>query len=140
MQQPVQGAVAHELGDDAEELGLVADAEDLDDVVESGFVQNLGLLQQEAPLPESSRHTGQNRLTRSQTRHRRGGKEGEGRSQTVSPEEVIHQFIADGLTNGLASRCSTGSYSDQLHQISIDGNMKNKPASRDSNQIIGRLG
>lgn len=44
MQQQVQGAVAHELCDYTEELRLVADAEDLDDVVESGFVEHLGLL------------------------------------------------------------------------------------------------
>lgn len=44
MQQQVQGAIAHELCDYTEELGLVADAKDLDDVVESGFVEYLGLL------------------------------------------------------------------------------------------------
>lgn len=53
MEQLVQGAIAHELCDYAEELGLVADAEDLDDVVEPGFVKHLGLLQQTFPLSET---------------------------------------------------------------------------------------
>lgn len=55
VQQQVQRAIAHELGDDAEELGLVADAKDLDDVVEPGFVEHLGLLQQAIPLSETQR-------------------------------------------------------------------------------------
>lgn len=45
VQELVQGAIGHELCDDAEELGLVADAEDLDDVVEPGLVEHLGLFQ-----------------------------------------------------------------------------------------------
>ena len=53
MEQLVQGAIAHELCDDAEELGLVADAKDLDDVVEPGFVEHLGLLQQAVPVSET---------------------------------------------------------------------------------------
>lgn len=53
VEQQVQGAIAHKLCDDAEELGLVADAKDLDDVVEPGFVEHLGLLQQAVPLPET---------------------------------------------------------------------------------------
>ena len=53
VQQQVQRAIAHELGDDAEELGLVADAKDLDDVVEPGLVEHLGLLQQAVPLSET---------------------------------------------------------------------------------------
>lgn len=44
MEQQVQGAIAHELCDYAEELGLVADAKDLDDVVEPGFVEHFRLL------------------------------------------------------------------------------------------------
>lgn len=50
MKKQVQRAIAHELGDDAEELGFVADAKDLDDVVEPGFVKHLRLLQQTLPL------------------------------------------------------------------------------------------
>lgn len=53
MEQQVQRAIAHKLCDDAEELRLVADAEDLDDVVEPGFVEHLGLLQQGVPLSET---------------------------------------------------------------------------------------
>lgn len=45
VEQQVQGAIAHELCDYAEKLRLIADAEDLDDVVESGFVEHLCLLQ-----------------------------------------------------------------------------------------------
>lgn len=45
MQKFVQRAIGHKFGDDAEELGLVAHAEDLDDVVEPGFVKHLGLFQ-----------------------------------------------------------------------------------------------
>lgn len=44
MQEQVQGAVAHKLRHNAEELGFIADAKDLDDVVKSGFVEHLGLL------------------------------------------------------------------------------------------------
>lgn len=51
MQQQVQRAVAHKLCHDAEELGFIADAEDLDDVVESGFVKHFSLLQQAVSLP-----------------------------------------------------------------------------------------
>lgn len=53
MEQQVQRAIAHKLCDYAEELGLVADAKDLDDVVEPGFVEHLGLLQQAVPLSET---------------------------------------------------------------------------------------
>lgn len=53
MEQQVQGAIAHELCDYAEELGLVAYAKDLDDVVEPGFVEHLCLLQQAVPLSET---------------------------------------------------------------------------------------
>lgn len=53
MKKQVQRAVAHELGDDAEELGLVADPKDLDDVVEAGFVKHLRLLEQTLPLSET---------------------------------------------------------------------------------------
>lgn len=45
VQKLVQRAIGHEFGDDAEELGLVAHAEDLDDVVEPGLVKHLGLFQ-----------------------------------------------------------------------------------------------
>lgn len=51
MQQQVQGAVAHKLRHNAEELRFIADTEDLDDVVESGFVEHLGFLQQAVSLP-----------------------------------------------------------------------------------------
>lgn len=51
MEQQVQGAIAHKLRDYAEELRLVADAKDLDDVVESGFVEHLCLFQEAVPLP-----------------------------------------------------------------------------------------
>lgn len=57
MEQLVQGTIAHELCDYAEELGLVADAKDLDDVVEPGFVKHLGLLQQTFPLSETQQVT-----------------------------------------------------------------------------------
>lgn len=57
MEQQVQGAIAHKLCDYAEELGLVADAKDLDDVVEPGFVKHLGLLQQAIPLSEMQQVT-----------------------------------------------------------------------------------
>lgn len=50
MEQQVQRAIAHILCDYAEELRLVADAKDLDDVVESGFVQHLCLFQKAVPL------------------------------------------------------------------------------------------
>ena len=50
MEQMVQGAIAHVLCDDAEELGLVADAKDLDDVVEPCFVKHFRLLQQAVSL------------------------------------------------------------------------------------------
>lgn len=53
MEQQVQRAIAHKLCDYAEELGLVADAKDLDDVVEPGFVKDLCLLQQAIPLSET---------------------------------------------------------------------------------------
>lgn len=53
VQQQVEGAIAHVLCDYAEELGFVADAQDLDDVVESGFVEHLCLLQQTVPLSET---------------------------------------------------------------------------------------
>lgn len=53
MQQQVEGAIAHVFCDYAEELGFVADAQDLDDVVESGFVEHLCLLQQAVPLSET---------------------------------------------------------------------------------------
>lgn len=59
VQQQVQGAVAHKLCHDAEELRFVADAKDLDDVVESGFVEHLGLLQQTVSLPISQPVDGQ---------------------------------------------------------------------------------
>lgn len=52
VQQQVQGAIAHELCDYAEELRLIADTKDLDDVVEPGFVEDLRLLQQAVPLSE----------------------------------------------------------------------------------------
>lgn len=52
VEQQVQRAIAHKLGDNTEKLGLVADAKDLDDVVEPGFVEHLGLLQQAVPLSE----------------------------------------------------------------------------------------
>lgn len=45
VEELIQGAIGHELGDDAEELGLVAHTKDLDDVVEPGFVKHLGLFQ-----------------------------------------------------------------------------------------------
>lgn len=54
VEQQVQRAIAHELCDYAEELGLVADAEDLDDVVEPGFVEHLGLFQKAVPLSETA--------------------------------------------------------------------------------------
>lgn len=57
VQQLVQRAVAHELCHYAEELGLVADAKNLDDVVKPGFVEHLGLLQQALPLSETQRKT-----------------------------------------------------------------------------------
>lgn len=53
VEQQVQRAIAHKLCNDAEELGLVADAKDLDDVVESGFVEHLCLLQQAVPLSKT---------------------------------------------------------------------------------------
>lgn len=53
VEQQVQRTVTHELGDYAEELGLIADAKDLDYVVEPGFVEHLGLLEQEVPLSET---------------------------------------------------------------------------------------
>ena len=53
VEQQVQGAIAHKLCDYAEELWLVADAKDLDDVVESGFVEHLCLLQKAVPLSET---------------------------------------------------------------------------------------
>lgn len=53
MEQQVQRAIAHKLCDYAEELRLIADAKDLDDVVESGFVEHLCLLQQAVPLSET---------------------------------------------------------------------------------------
>lgn len=53
VEQQVQRAIAHVFCDDAEELGFVADAQDLDDVVESGFVEHLCLLQQTVPLSET---------------------------------------------------------------------------------------
>lgn len=53
VEQQVEGAIAHVFCDYAEELGLVADAQDLDDVVESGFVEHLCLLQQTVPLSET---------------------------------------------------------------------------------------
>lgn len=53
VEQQVQRAIAHKLCDYAEELGLVADAKDLDDVVEPGFVEYLCLLQQAVPLSET---------------------------------------------------------------------------------------
>lgn len=51
MKQLVQGAIAHVLCDDAEELRLVANTKDLDDVIEPGLVEDLSLLQQTIPLP-----------------------------------------------------------------------------------------
>ncbi len=60
VEQQVQRSIAHKLCDYAEELRLVADAEDLDDVVEPGFVEHLCLLQQAVPLPETQRQTHQN--------------------------------------------------------------------------------
>lgn len=45
MQKLVQRAIGHEFGDDAEELGLVAHAEDLNDVVEPGLVEHLSFFQ-----------------------------------------------------------------------------------------------
>lgn len=53
VEQQVQRAIAHELCDDAEELRLIADAKNLDDVVESGFVEHLCFLQQAVPLSET---------------------------------------------------------------------------------------
>lgn len=53
VEQQVQRAIAHKLCDYAEEFGLVADAKDLDDVVEPGFVEYLCLLQQAVPLSET---------------------------------------------------------------------------------------
>lgn len=53
MEQQVQRTIAHKLCDYAEELRLVADTKDLDDVVESGFVEHLCLLQQGVPLSET---------------------------------------------------------------------------------------
>lgn len=52
VEQQVKGAIAHVFCDYAEELGFVADAQNLDDVVESGLVEHLCLLQQTVPLPE----------------------------------------------------------------------------------------
>lgn len=57
MQQLVQGAVAHKLRHNAEELGLVADAKDLEDGIEAGFVEDLGLLQQTLSLSGTRTHT-----------------------------------------------------------------------------------
>lgn len=57
MEQQIQRAIAHELCDDAEKLWLIADTKDLDDVVESGFVENLCLLQQGVPLSETQQAT-----------------------------------------------------------------------------------
>lgn len=51
VQELVQRAIGHEFCDDAEELGLIADAEDLDDVVEPSFVKHLGFFQQTIPFP-----------------------------------------------------------------------------------------
>lgn len=45
MQKLIQRAIGHEFGDDAEELGLIAHSEDLDDVVEPGLVKHLGFFQ-----------------------------------------------------------------------------------------------
>lgn len=56
VEQQVQRAIAHKLGDYAEKLWLVADPEYLDDVVEPGFVEHLGLLQQAVPLSETQSH------------------------------------------------------------------------------------
>lgn len=53
MEQQVEGAVAHVFCHYAEELGFVADAQDLDDVVESGLVKHFCLLQQTVPLSET---------------------------------------------------------------------------------------
>lgn len=53
MEEHVQGAVAHELSDDAEKLRLIADAEYLYNVVKSGLVEHLSFLQQAVPLSET---------------------------------------------------------------------------------------
>lgn len=45
MQELIQGSVGHVLSHDAEELGLIAHPEDLDDVVKSSFVKHLSFLQ-----------------------------------------------------------------------------------------------
>lgn len=55
VEELVERAVAHKLSDDAEELGLIADAEYLDDEVEPGFVQHLGFLQQGVPFSVTHR-------------------------------------------------------------------------------------
>lgn len=54
MKQLIQRAIAHVLGDDAEELRLIAHAKDLDDVVESGLVEHFRLFQQAIPLPANT--------------------------------------------------------------------------------------
>lgn len=53
VEQQVQRAIAHELCDYAEELGLIADAKDLNDVVEPGLVEHLCLLEQAVPFSET---------------------------------------------------------------------------------------
>lgn len=58
MEQQVQRAIAHEFCDYAEELGLVADAKDLNDVVEPGLVEHLCLLQQAVPFSETQQRHG----------------------------------------------------------------------------------
>lgn len=57
VEQTVQRSIAHELCDYAEDTGLIADAKDLDDVVEPGFVKHLGLLEQAVPLSETQPET-----------------------------------------------------------------------------------
>lgn len=54
VKQLIQRAIAHVLGDDAEELRLIAHAKDLDDVVESGLVEHFRLFQQAIPLPANT--------------------------------------------------------------------------------------
>lgn len=45
MEQQVQRSIAHILSDDAEELRLIADAKDLDDVIEPGLMKHFSLLE-----------------------------------------------------------------------------------------------
>ena len=111
VQQQVQRSIAHKLCDYAEELGLVADAKNLDDVVEPGFVEHFRLLQQAVPLSETQP------VKQSQTESSRWQNSNDIYSAVCAH---THEKLAKGMTPGSWLSVGLGNGQMLLSQYHLD--------------------